>query len=649
MKRRLVPLLVACCVASLAVVVQAASPIPVEIAPDADRVPVWQALQFVVPADQQLSPDQAATLAAGSEAKTIDSPDRIVGRGMRAYWALFSLHNPQDSAQLRLLAVESTTQSDMRLFERSGTDPWRQVKTLADTAAGRIGGGTAHPVWALQLAPRQTIDMLLRIEGPAIVRFPVFVYHPVSFAERERKIGLLVGVALGICLFVVVYIGSLRRYLEDKTVPLFIGMIVADLLGALWMSGFLSELLPALPETMLSALGCASYASLLGLGCLHARIYLNCAAWAPRAGVLLQLLGWLWLVLSPWFSLVFPVAARVLLVWGGAAVALLLVVISVLAARRRIPFSGFIAAAWTGYLVAGTAFLIARVIDNPLLWSSSSLVLLQASVVAVLFGLAMSQRLMRQRDVLVAERQEARLQRQRASALMRERSLLFAATNHDLRQPLLGVSLFADLLKSARTPVEREDHASKLNMALKEVDDLLIGIQQLAAVHEASHHPVFEMVKLDDLLAPIIEEYRGRSEYKRITIRHVPSRLSITTHVPYFQRIVRNVLSNAVRYTELGDRILVGCRRGGGLRLVIADSGRGMSAEQTRRAFDAFQRFDAEMSIQDGFGLGLFSTRSLANALGLELSLHSHEGRGTEFRIFMPMSAGCEATGISPA
>lgn len=232
------------------------------------------------------------------------------------------------------------------------------------------------------------------------------------------------------------------------------------------------------------------------------------------------------------------------------------------------------------------------------------------------------------------------MQHKAAAALMRERSLLFAATNHDLRQPLLGVNLFADLLKSAATPAQREEHARKLDLALREVDDLLIGIQQLAAVHEAAHQPAMETVKLDDLLAPVIEEYRRRSEYKRITIRYVPSRISVTTHVPYFQRIVRNVLSNAVRYTEQGDRILVGCRQGGGLRLVIADSGHGMTEEQTRRAFDAFQRFDAGKSLPDGFGLGLFSTGSLANALGLEVNLKSRTGYGTEFSIALSLSGG---------
>jgi signal transduction histidine kinase len=340
-------------------------------------------------------------------------------------------------------------------------------------------------------------------------------------------------------------------------------------------------------------------------------------------------------VLAPWFSLEFPVAARVLLIWGGAATASILVLVSLLARLKRVPFSGFIAMAWLAYFLAAAAFFVARVVDSPALWPSNTLALVQASVIAILFGLAMSQRMSQQRETLLVARQDAMRQHERTAALMRERGLLFAATNHDLRQPLVGVSLFADLLKSAHTAAEREGFARKLDMALKEVDSLLVGIQQLALVHEVSHHPAMETVCVDDLLLPVIEEYRGRSEYKRLAIRYVPSRLSVTTHVPYFLRIVRNVLSNAVRYTDQGDRILVGFRRGGGLRLVIADTGRGMTDEQTQQAFDAFQRFDAEMAFPDGFGLGLFSTKSMANALGLVVSLHSRKGRGTEFRIFM--------------
>jgi len=518
----------------LAVAAHATAPAPVDLASESERVAVWQALRVVEAADRQLTPDQAADLATGNQAANVDNPDRVHGRGTSPHWALFSLRNPEASALLRLLALEATTQYDTRLFQRDAAGTWRQVKSLAEAADGRIGGGTTHPVWALRFGPLQTIDLLLRVEGPAIVRFPLFVYHPVSFAERARALHVAIGIALGNCLLIVAYIGSRRRYFDDRSAPLFIGMMIADLVGALWLSGFLSELFPAVPESTLSSIGFAAYAILLGCGSLHARIYLGSAAWTPNGDRLLQVLGWIALGVAPWFSLAFPVAARILLVYGGTTIALILVVISARAARRRIPLSGFIAAAWLAYLAVSSLFLIARATDNPVLWSPNTLPLVQATVVAILFGFAMSQRSMRQRDALLAARREAVVQQEKVATIMHERSLLFAATNHDLRQPLIGVGLFAHLLKSARTPEERDACSLKLEMALKEVDDLLVNIQQLASVHEASHRPALETVKLDAVLAPLVEEYRGRSEYKHLTIRYVPSRLAITTNIAYF-------------------------------------------------------------------------------------------------------------------
>ena len=532
-----------------------------------------------------------------------------------------------------MIALEATTQFDTRLFERDDAGAWHPVRSLASSAAGRIGGGTIDPAWALRLAPRRSTELLLRVEGPAIVRFPVYLHDPLSFAEWERKTHILIGAAVGGCLFVIAFIGWPRRYLEDRSVPLLVCMLIANMVGALWVTGVLGEVLPAAPERILSAVGVAAYAVLFGCGSLHARVYLNTVGWTPTVDRSLRALGWLWLVSAPCLSLAFPFAARTAIIWGGTAIALALIAVSVRAVRIGVSLSGYILAAWLAYAVIGSYFLVARLADNPALWSPNTNALVQATLVAILFGLATNQRMMQQRDVLRFAQREAVMQREKTAALLRQRSLLFAATNHDLRQPLLGVGMFAHLLKSARTSAEREAHARKLDLALKEVDELLVNIQQLVAVHEASHHPRFETVRLDELLRPIVEEYRGRSEHKHVSIRYVASCLSIRTHAPYFQRIVRNALSNAVRYTTRGDRILIGCRRAGGLHLVIKDTGRGMSEAQIRRAFEAFQRFDPDTSIPDGYGLGLFSTKTLADALGLAVSLRGDEGRGTEFRI----------------
>ena len=602
---------------------------------DTGRVPVWPELRIVTPADRNASPDQAARLAGGAGALSIDSPDRVLGRGMQPSWASFSLRNPERYAQLRMLALESTTQYDIRLFERDGAGQWRYVNSVADQSGGKVGAGTINPLWALTLVPDRTVEFMLRAEGPSVVRYPLFAYTPVAYAERIGLTHVAVGFALGTCLFIALYILYLRRLLEDRSVLLFLCMLGGDLIGALWLAGVLGAFFPALPESVISGMGFAGFAVLFGCGSLHAREYLSTAAWSLLADRLLLAAGWGWLALAPWFEHVFPVAARILLVWGGTAVALGIVAAAVLAARRRGSMSGFIAAAWVSNLLMGSYFAIARAIDNPNTWPPSSLALIQATLMAVFFGFAMSQRLVGQRVVLAAQAREAVLQREKAAALMRERSLLFAATNHDLRQPLLGLGMFAELLKSARTSEEREEHAHKLGLAITEVDGLLIGMQQLAAVHEASSPPPLEPASLDELLEPIVEEYRSRSQSKRITIRYVPTRVAIVTHPPYFQRIVRNVLSNAIRYSASGDRILVGCRRAGGLHIVIADSGPGMTDDQSARAFEAFQRFDTDKSVPDGFGLGLYSVRTLAHALGHVVTLQSRRGSGTTFRMLV--------------
>ncbi len=614
---------------------RAEAPVPLEVLPEQGRVPAWQALRIVAPPDRQLGPQQAADLAAGPGAIRVDSPQRVVGRGQTPYWALFSLRNASPSAQLRLVAIEGTTQSDGRLYERSDAGAWRQLKSLSESAAGRFGAGTTHPVWPVELAPGATVELMLRIEGPAVVRFPVFVYHPLAWAERERPLHLLAGVALGSCMFVSIFVGWPRRDLDDGSVDLFFCMLLADLIGALWLTGFLSELFPGVTESVLSLAGFAAYSVLFGSACLHARVYLNTAAWAPYWDRVLSLAGWAWLGVAPWFAFVFLAGARIVLLWGGTAIALMLVLVSSIAAYRRIPLSGYIFAAWLTYLLLGSLFLAARISESPGLWAPSSFALVQAVMIAIFFGLATSQRLLRQRREMAAARHEALLEREKSAALMHERSRHFAATNHDLRQPLVGIGIFADLLKSARTVEERDKYLRKLDMALKEVDGFLSGAEQLAAASGGLQGLERETVTIDSVLAPIIEEYRGRSKHKRIVIRYVPSGLTITTHVAYLQRIVRNVLSNAIRHSGTGDRIVVGCRRGDGLRLAIIDSGAGMTEIQVESATRVFRDFDPGMVIPAGFGLGLFSVGALAKALGLQVSLRSPQDKGTEFNLFL--------------
>ena len=605
----------------------------IEVSSDSQQVALWPAMLVVKTSDRQLQPAQVMDMAMNSSTLAVDSPARIFGRGNGVYWGGLALHNSQEAHLEKLLALEATTLFDARLYMQVNSGDWIELKSWAQNANGEIGGGTTHPVWMLQIPQGAHIHLLLRQEGSSIIRFPVYLYSPEKFVDSERKFHLMVGITLGIFLFIGVYIASLRRHLMDPSMGLFAVILLTDLAGTFWISGVWSEVFPAVPESILSPIGFAAYATFFACGSWHARVYLDTASWSPFSDRLLLFSGRFWIFLAPWFAVAFPASARILMVWGGTVAALIVVTVSVLASRKKIQFSGYEAATWLASLIFVMSYLIARAFDKPLLWSSSALALVQATVIAVLYGVAMSQHLLRQKKALEQSRKEAILQRETVTARMRERSLVYAATNHDLRQPLMGVRIFADLLVSAENSEDRANYAGKLNLAISEVDDILVSMQQVAAVNEISHTPRMETIRLDEILAPLVEEYRNRSAFKNITIRYVPSRLSIYTHMPYFQRIVRNALSNAIRYVGPGGRILVGCRHGGGLRLVVVDTGHGMTIDQTNKAFEAFTRFVPDTAKVDGVGLGLFSSKSLATAMGLALKLTSQEGKGTTFSV----------------
>jgi two-component system, sensor histidine kinase len=160
----------------------------------------------------------------------------------------------------------------------------------------------------------------------------------------------------------------------------------------------------------------------------------------------------------------------------------------------------------------------------------------------------------------------------------------------------------------------------------------MAGWQQLSG--RQAVQPQLQTVNLHDVLAPIIEEYRHWCQGKHIMLRYRPLNILVYSDVQFLQRIVRNLLSNATRYTDSGGRILVGARRYRGTRwLVVVDTGIGMNAEQASQRFEAFRRFGAVEKIPQGMGIGLYSVKQMAHALGLQTSLRSTPGKGTTIGI----------------
>ena len=129
-----------------------------------------------------------------------------------------------------------------------------------------------------------------------------------------------------------------------------------------------------------------------------------------------------------------------------------------------------------------------------------------------------------------------------------------------------------------------------------------------------------------------------RPARRDLKLRIIPSKLAVVSDRVLLERILANLVGNAIRYTEVG-RVLVGCRRHGRmLRIMVADTGIGIAPEHHEAIFDEFYRVsDTQSHARHSLGLGLNIARRLSEILGHELGLTSQMGKGTMFHIDVPI------------
>ena len=226
-----------------------------------------------------------------------------------------------------------------------------------------------------------------------------------------------------------------------------------------------------------------------------------------------------------------------------------------------------------------------------------------------------------------------------AEAANRAKSQLLAAASHDLRQPLHAVGLFVAALAArlvepdARTLVTRVQHALD---ALEAQFGQLIELSRLEAgmlnVERAR-------VPLQRMFEAIANEFQAQAESKGLRLIAVPTRLVADSDPALLERMVRNLVANAVRYTRAGGVVVGARRRGDRVRIEIVDSGVGIAAEHRERIFEEFYQVRSSTGTtraSRGMGLGLAIVRRFADLLGHDVELASQPGRGSRFAIVAP-------------
>ena len=242
-------------------------------------------------------------------------------------------------------------------------------------------------------------------------------------------------------------------------------------------------------------------------------------------------------------------------------------------------------------------------------------------------------------DITDRKRREAALEAARRSAEYANaaKTRFLAAASHDLRQPIhvLGLLLatLADRVRDERSAPLLE----QMSDAVEAVDSMLGSLLDISKLDAGVVQPAIGPLDLGALLQRLRNEQQPIADLtgNRLTVR--PPGAFARSDASMLQRILANLVSNALRYTSNG-RVLVGVRRRGkSLRIDIVDTGPGIPPDSLEEIFVEFHQLgNPERDRRRGLGLGLAIVRRLANLLGHPIEVRSVLGRGSRFSITVP-------------
>ena len=227
------------------------------------------------------------------------------------------------------------------------------------------------------------------------------------------------------------------------------------------------------------------------------------------------------------------------------------------------------------------------------------------------------------------------------------KSRFLASASHDLRQPFQAMRFFLEALTVQLGGQPRAlQTAGLLGNALQAGEKLLTALLDISTLDAGTVKVAPKSFALDEVVLRLADEIRPQAAEKGLSIKVRTHPATADTDPVLLERIVRNLLSNAVRYTRRGAILLAVRPRGGALRVEVWDTGFGIPSEQLDSIFDEFHQLENPSRDPDkGLGLGLAIVRRLSHLLHAPLTVRSTLGRGSVFAVTVPRAAADEVAG----
>ena len=217
------------------------------------------------------------------------------------------------------------------------------------------------------------------------------------------------------------------------------------------------------------------------------------------------------------------------------------------------------------------------------------------------------------------------------------KSRFLAAASHDLRQPVHALGLFIGALSSRVQEIESRKILANISATLETLEGMFNALLDVSKLDAGVLEPKIQDFPLTLLLTKIHTEFLLEAKKKNLRFSIISTRLAARSDIALLERMLRNLVSNAIRYTTTGG-VVVGCRRiGDKIRIEVWDTGIGIAPTRHKEIFQEFYQVDnPERNHTKGVGLGLAIVQRLSRLLQHPVSLRSIYGKGSVFMIELP-------------
>ncbi len=220
-----------------------------------------------------------------------------------------------------------------------------------------------------------------------------------------------------------------------------------------------------------------------------------------------------------------------------------------------------------------------------------------------------------------------------------DKTRFLAAAGHDILQPLNAARLYTSSLSERARGTSADDLAQRIDASLEAVEEIIGALLDISRLDAGAMEPEFSVFPVAEMFERLRLEFEPLASAKGLKLRFVMTEAWIQSDRRMLRRVLQNLISNAIKYTDEG-KVLVGARRDGDhLNIQVVDTGKGIEDDDRGTIFKEFQRLEKDARKVRGLGLGLSIVQRIASVLEHPVTMESVIDHGTAFSVRIPVKA----------